>query len=293
MSSVASMSAVGLCPGVTGWSPADAASSQSALAGVLAGFVFSGLVVVLTVRRANRDEEAASALKLLLCAFFGLGVTAYLLAEVAGDGNCLRSYTEEAIVGGMLGTFAIVMIVSLTWLVVAYDQHARGVLRFLRRLVHVATAFVVLLLCASSLTCLQAEVPQGPSIWASVMLFVVGGLFYIAATPVGVRGAKFLAARVGMYWLAQDSPDPAVANWLQKMRNPVTDCIWAALGYLGMASIADTFVLSGLDVAWARPKVFETYVVVWIALILSLGVLVLAMRAMAPEGMATPTSGEA
>lgn len=286
MLSAASLNTVGLCPGVDDWSPALAASSQSALAGVLAGFVFSGLVVVLSVRIANREEEAASALKLLFCAFFGLGVAAYLLADVAGDSNCLRSSTEETIAGGMLGTFAVIMIVSLTWLVVAYGLHTRGVLRFLRLLIHVATAFVALLLCASSLTFLQAEVPHGPSFWASAAFFIAGGLFYVAATPVGMRGVKTLSARTGdMSWLIR--PDSAVVNAWRKMSNPVTSCIGAALGYLGLAAIADAFVLSGPDSAWGHPKVFEAYVVAWLALIFSLGVLVLAMRAMAPEELAT------
>jgi predicted membrane channel-forming protein YqfA (hemolysin III family) len=306
MLSAALMNAVGSCTDVDDWSPMGAASSQSALAGVLTGFVFSGLVVVLSVRMANRDKEAASTLKLLFCAFFGLGVAAYLLADVAGDGNCLRSSTEETIAGGMLGTFAIVMIVSLTWLVVAYELHAHDVLRFLRRLIHVATAFVALLLCTSSLSYLQAEVPHGPSFWASAMLFIVGGLFYVAATPAGpgavnaaLKGVKFVLAGVSRLLgqkpasagpAALASGDPAKQGWWQQIRDPLTGCVWAALGYLGLAAIADAFVLSEPDSAWTHADVFETYVVAWGALIFSLGVLVLAMRAMAPtkEDTAAP-----
>jgi hypothetical protein len=243
---------------------------------------------------ANRDEEAENALKLLFCAFFGLSVAAYLLSDVSGDHNCLRSYAEETIAGGMLGTFAIVMIVSLTWLVVAYGLHGHDVLSFLRRLIHVATAFVALLLCTSSLSYLQAEVPDGPSFWASALLFVVGMVFYVAATPVGAWVGTFLSARVNtMPCRGQFSLGLVVSHWWQKlrgpvttwwrgMRNPVTSCARVALGYLGLAAIADATVLSGSDGAWGHPNVVLTYVVAWLALIFSLGVLVLTMRAMAP-----------
>src|ERR1700761_8612030 len=68
-------------------SPIAAASSQSSISAILAGFVFAGIIVVLSVR-APLKREAAQALKLLFTAFFGVAVTAYLLADNAGEQTC-------------------------------------------------------------------------------------------------------------------------------------------------------------------------------------------------------------
>jgi hypothetical protein len=82
-----------------------------------------------------------------------------------------------------------------------------------------------------------------------------------------------------------NSLNPTAQRWWQELRDPVTGCVWAALGYLPAAAITDIFVLSAgvSDSAWEHPGLFEAYGLPWAALILSLSVLVLAMRAMAPE----------
>lgn len=281
----------GSCVGGPGWSATVAATGQSTLAGVLAGFVFSAIVVVLSVRVDRRGEEAASALKLLCCAFFGLVVAAYLLADQAADKNCLRASSEEAISGGILGTFAIVMIVSLTWLIVAYDRHAHGVLRFLRHLIYVASAFVVLLLCTSCFSYVQAEIPHGPPPAVSILIYLAGGLLYLLAVPASPRVLGSLPARITRPAASADRGSAAAGDAHRKRRNPVDRCAWAALGYLAVAAIADAFVLSLSDTAWDRPLVPAAYVVAWSSLVLPLGVLIVALRALAPEQ--TASHGEA
>ena len=52
------------------WSPIAAASNQSVIAGVLAGFLFAGIVVVLS-QRTSRHQDSTRALKLMLTAFLG------------------------------------------------------------------------------------------------------------------------------------------------------------------------------------------------------------------------------
>jgi hypothetical protein len=150
---------IGACPHLGGWDATTAASGQSVLSGVLAGFVFGGIVVVLSTREGRRGRETARALKLLFSAFFGLVVTAYLFADQAADTNCVRAFAEENLAGALLGTFALVLIVSLTWLVVAYRLHAEGTLGFFRSLIYFASAFVVLLLCTSSYSAAPRAAP--------------------------------------------------------------------------------------------------------------------------------------
>jgi hypothetical protein len=102
------------------WSPIAAGPGQSTLAGVLAGVAFLAMTVILTVPQGPDGRAAADqALKLLFTSFFGLGVAAYLLADLGGEEACARGGLEEAVGGAVLGTFAVVMIAAFTWLVAA------------------------------------------------------------------------------------------------------------------------------------------------------------------------------
>jgi hypothetical protein len=284
----------GACPTVLDWNATTAASGQSVLSGVLAGFVFGGIVVVLSTRREDKaGKEAGRALKLLLSAFFGLVVTAYLFADQAGDTTCLRAQSEEVLAGGLLGTFAIIMIVSLTWLVVAYGLYADGVLRFLRGLIYFASAFVVLLLCTSSYTYLDAVLPHGTSGGMIVGLFVTGGLIWLAAVPAGSRTVAWLAAWAGRWPALTNRGAGLTAGARRKVRGgPVDWCAWSALGYLAAASFADAFVLAVPASAWDHPVPPASYAVAWSSLVIPLAVLVLALRALASDAELDSAQGD-
>jgi hypothetical protein len=267
-------SAPGACVGALDWSAPVAAPSQSTLSGVLAGFVFGGIVVLLSVRVPSRGAQAAEALKLLFSAFFGLAVVAYLLADQAADTDCLRAISEETLAGGILGTFAVVMIVSLTWLVVSYELHDHGVLRFLHHLIYFACFFVTLLLCTSSYSYLQAQVRGGPVGWMVLLIYLAGGLLYLIALPAGSRAAALLPLRLSR------------PTWIHIVRahgSAVDRCVWAALGYLAVAAAADSYVLGVAASEWSHPVIPVAYLVGWGSLILPMGVLILAVHALAPS----------
>lgn len=271
----------GSCPTVLDWNPVTAATGQYVLSGVLAGFVFGGIVVVLSTKESRNPPEAARALKLLFSAFFGLAVTAYLFADQAADENCLRAQSEEALVGGLLGTFAIIMIVSLTWLIVAYGLHADGVLRFLRGLIYVASGFVVGLLCTSSYTYLDAVLPHGTSNLVLDSMYVIGLLIWLAAVLAESGAAAWLTAwsTRRLKWVNY-SPGSTTGN--RTVRSSAVDwCAWAALGYLALASAADSFVLASSESLWRSPRLPGIYAVAWSSLLIPLVVLVLALRALA------------
>lgn len=275
-----SPSVPGACPGVLDWSAKAAASGQSVLSGVLAGFVFAAIVVILSTREGRRGKEAADALKLLFSAFFGLGVTAYLFADQAADSNCLRAGAEEVLAGGLLGTFAIVMIVALTWLVVAYDLYAAGVLEFLRGLIYFAAAFVVMLLCTSSYTYLTAVIPRIPQVMV-VLTYLVGGLAFVSGVPrrFWARAAARLRRRVSVVPRAAGL---GTSMWAGR-GDPVSRCAKAALAYLALASIADAVVLAVPNDWWDHAHSPVAYTVAWPSLLLPLAVLILALGALAPD----------
>lgn len=249
-----------------GWSPIAAASSQSAIAAVLAGFVFAGIVVVLTVTTNGRKREAAQALKLLFTAFFGLAVTSYLLAEMAGDQICPRAQTTEVLAVGALGTFAVVMITSLTWLVVAFNRHDYNVLAFLRRLMYVSCIFIVFLLSTHSTSYLQAELPNSRSI-VNIVLYIASGLFLVAGAFWIWRVPKVRSKSSGV----SVTSDEAV-NW----------CAWAALTYLAVTSLATGVVESSPPQIWNQyPASWPIYLAATSSLVLPLAVLTMAIRGLA------------
>lgn len=269
----------GSCFGDLAWNPATAAQGQSVLSGVLAGFVFLGIVAVLGVQTTDLSKEAARALRLLFCAFIGLAVVAYLFADQAAESNCLQATAEETLAGGILGTFAIIMIVSLSWLVAAYDMRKDGILRFLRYVLGVAAVFVLALLSTSSYSLLQADTKDGPSHTVFAWIYATGGLglLYVIALPVARRFTMLLRSPIRHpRWDRKADKD-------RGKRIAVSLCAGAALAYLVVSAGTDAFVLSTSGNSWIHPPSDGIYLVAWASLVVPLGVLILAWHAVAPE----------
>jgi hypothetical protein len=251
----------------------------------LAGFVFLGIVTVLSVR-SKAARPASAALKLLFSAFFGLAVVAYLFADQAADSLCVRVNAEETLNGGILGTFAIIMIVSLTWLVVAYDRHPHDTLRFLRGLIYFASAFVVLLLCTSSYTYLAAVTWNGVPRVAIAFIYGIGALAWIAAVVFGSASGGRLRA-----WTKRQNGHVRIKALVARLHAPLRGVVascWAALGYLAAASVTEAVVLAVPDSAWDTTRQPIVDALAWGSLLLPLAVLVLALRGLAPEPAHAP-----
>jgi hypothetical protein len=261
-----------LCQKFT-WSPIGAAASQSAIAAVLAGFVFSGIIVLLSVTRTDSlKRESAQALKLLFTAFFGLAVTAYLLAVMAGEQKCARAQTIEALTGGALGAFAVIMITALTWLVVAYERHNDGVLEFLHALVYVGCLFVALLLTTSSLNYIGAYLIGYSHSVIDPVLVGIGGISFIVNIVLIWRRSRYRDSKTRKTENVSTTTDRMV-NW----------CARAALIYLALISFATGIAISfPLDTLFpAAPAPWAAYLIAGGSLVLPLAVLSLAIGALA------------
>ena len=250
---------------------------------VLAGFGFTGIVMILGLGVIRRHREAAAGLKLLLCAFLGLLVATYLLVLQPADEDCLRTISEGTIFGGILGTFVIIMLVAVTWLVTTSDRHEHGVLQFLRQLISVGTGLVVLLLCTSSFSYLRAAVPNGPPRATVVGIYLVGVLFYVA----GLRGVVRLRVPplpAGAHLrTSRNHQLGRTADRLQERRRTVDFCAWLALSYLALAAACGSLVVGTTDREWDPQPVHLIYIIAWSSVVAPLCVLVSALRACAPD----------
>jgi hypothetical protein len=108
-----------------GWTMISVAATNSQMAGVLAGFVFSGIIILFT-RRGPRDTQA---LGLLCAAFVVLAFDSFLFSFVTGgasDPHCARVWGEGLVACGMLAVGAVAVVNSICWLLAAHVDDIRA-----------------------------------------------------------------------------------------------------------------------------------------------------------------------
>ena len=266
------------------WNPIAASSPESAVTAVLGGFVFSGIVVILSTREKSHFE-AAQALKLLFVTFLGFAVTSYLLANDSGEQTCSRADSLLVVAGGPFGTFSVLMLVALTWLVAAYRAELHDVLRLLRVLIYTASAFVVLLLCISSQSFISAEVGNKGKfslLVVSDVIYGAGLLAIVSGLAVLTRGrVVWLISRWRRWYpyLPRSSAYRAVSD-AQLVRR-VNGCFYAGVTYLAVVGFGAGVVI-GLPQAWYQPiGQLLVYVLGFATLLAPVPVFVLGARALA------------
>jgi hypothetical protein len=104
----------------TDWSAVASAPANTALAGVLAGFMINGIVLLLsTTPGASQRSGYVQGAALLFSALVALGLDAYLFGLVTGDtaaSACRRAWTEAMFAAGLLGLGAVAVIVAIVFL---------------------------------------------------------------------------------------------------------------------------------------------------------------------------------
>jgi hypothetical protein len=165
------------------WSPIAAAGPLSALPGVLAGFVFAGVVVVLSTTPNSRPSSPhgeneihrSYALQFLTAAFIVFALDSYFSAITAGELACNRAGAQTLLTGGMLGTGAIMTVVGLGWLILAYANNTQEIRILLGFIIVGIWALVIILLALSGMEEGQ-DLVQGhfPDIAPYVISLVVG-----------------------------------------------------------------------------------------------------------------------
>lgn len=175
------------------WSPIVASGPESTLSGVLAGFVFTGIIVVLSTspnsehNAHNQSKQRSYALQLFLAAFIVLALDSYFTSISAGELACNRAYAEAAVSGGILGVGAILLLTGLRWLVTTYSDSAGEVVTILTFITASVWVVIVLMLAASAMGVGQAMLPGRGHNFVNRAPWILAGAIAIAVVIAVIR----------------------------------------------------------------------------------------------------------
>ncbi|MEU4426451.1 hypothetical protein AB0F81_37995, partial [Actinoplanes sp. NPDC024001] len=174
------------------WSPIASAGSHAQLAGVVAGLVFAGIVVIL--ERQGQGRRPAEALTLFVAGFFTFALDGFFFGVVAGERTCPRAWTETMIAAGLLGYGALSLFVGVSWLLYSLDRSSSTPFRVTRVIVYVLAFIVVAQLNATARDYLRDVRPGGEFAWLDRVLSI--GLVVMTAM---ILAHVLLARRLGRW----------------------------------------------------------------------------------------------
>ncbi|MFI6824427.1 hypothetical protein ACIBJE_26315 [Micromonospora sp. NPDC050187] len=104
------------------WNVAGAAPAMSALSGLISGFMFAGLIVLLVERQPRVASARIPALTPFLAGFIALGLCSYQFVLISGESAqaCRRIWAATAVSSGMLAVGTVAAVGGIVLLVHAY-----------------------------------------------------------------------------------------------------------------------------------------------------------------------------
>jgi hypothetical protein len=247
------------------WSPISSSGPESTLSGVLAGFVFAGIVVVLSVRRPDRDMRGSKdgnpriyALQFLLAAFIIFTLDSYFSSVTSGELACNRAYAETVLSGGILGTAAVMLVASISWLIVAYSDPSDEIRIVLKAILVGIWTVIIGMLTLSAVDEGESLLPSNGHSLVNVAPWVIGIVASLCVILVAKHARRIKDGQLRVH-------------------------VFRAV----LASIAAAF-LSGFFTAaasgftakwWYRPPSAAVYVIVALSLLIPLGALLVSVTA--------------
>lgn len=174
---------------VTRFDPIASSVIYSQLTGVLAGVLFTGMVLLVTIKPARAAEEARrTSLEYLVPSFFAAVVATFFYGVIAGEGSCPRANIESLSTSGLIAIVALGSFISLAWLLTSVEAHAG-----LADVTAACIAFVGLLVVAQvaiTIADTQTRFHQEGTM-ASILTgaYLLGGLGMVTATSLLWRKA--------------------------------------------------------------------------------------------------------
>ncbi|MCA2221593.1 hypothetical protein [Nonomuraea aurantiaca] len=232
-----------VCP-EAGWNPIELAPELSQLAGVLAGFVFTGLVVMLSQSWPKRRRIPA--MGLFVATFAALALDSYLFAVVAGEtptvgSACYRVWSETLLASGLLAVGSVALTGGIVWLIAAHLEQDEGrdswdsaidLGRLARSVLHGMTALACVLLSTTTLDYLHVSFATRPPTWliASVHTYLVA-----------------ILAIIGLIRLRQRRTTASAASLARQLSKGT----FGAVRYALVVAVALGLLLAYADVYWS------------------------------------------
>lgn len=107
--------------GITGFDPIGTAPVYSALAGVIAGVLFTGIVLLVSVPARGPTQARQSSLEVLVPTLFAALLCSFLYGVMAGEGVCGRADAEGLAAGVLLGLVAVSTFLAVAWMLHSVD----------------------------------------------------------------------------------------------------------------------------------------------------------------------------
>lgn len=178
------------------WSSIGSAAAESAFAGILAGFVFLGMIAIWTVehpasRKAGEWPKRRSyALQFFSVAFIVLALDSYTTAITSGEVDCNRASVEEAFSGGALGIGAAIMLAGLAWQLVTLSERVRELKQILRWMLSGLGFLILFMLSLSAMGIGDQLLGSRSHQFVDRAPWILGGTLLVATVAAARFGPK-------------------------------------------------------------------------------------------------------
>lgn len=218
------------CGGTTAFDPTVSSPSYSTLAGVVAGVVFTGIVLLIGSRDpAHGESDRRAALEVLTPTFFVMLICSFLFAEVSGETICSKANALALSAGTLLAVGSAAAFQAVAWMLRSHDADNTRVGD-----VAATTRFFIVVIAAAQLaltaTDVQAQYGRNHAVLASIWLFL--GLIVVLTMLIAFR-------------------------WWRGYRLPAVQAWWstpALLMFLGLTLTFYDIQANGSKETWSAPQ---------------------------------------
>jgi hypothetical protein len=176
------------------------------LAGVIAGLVFAGMIML--IQRGTSAGPSDNALTMFIAGLFTFALDSFFFGVIAGERTCPRAWTQTMVAAGMLGIGSLSLFTGLAWLLAGRGEFDSP-LRITRVAAYSLSMVVVGQLAVTAHDYLRDVRPEGLYPWLDwlvrawsvlVALFVVGHAF-VARLRRGAHRAVTHAAYLAIAYV--------------------------------------------------------------------------------------------
>ncbi|MEN3614802.1 hypothetical protein AAH979_35365 [Plantactinospora sp. ZYX-F-223] len=188
------------------WNPLGSAGAHSQLAGVVAGLVFAGIVML--IDRETPRRPSAKALTMFIAGLVTFALDSFFFGVIAGERTCPRAWTQTTVAAGMLGVGSLTLFTGLAWLIAGRSEF-ESPLRLIRVTAYGLSLVIVGQLAVTAHDYLRDVRPEGMypwldwlvRAWSALVALVVVGHAFAPRLRYGAHRAVTHAAYLGIAYV--------------------------------------------------------------------------------------------